>query len=298
MKKIIFIQIFFLSISIFSQSDSIKSALEFYPLHIGDYWQYKVIDHTEYANRNDTSWIGFKEVIGDTVLSNGKSYFIIKEEKLPLKFLGNKFLIRIDSSTANVYYFLYPGDIMIDSLLAKKGDKVIECHTCLEETTKTYFGLDVETKLIDQTCVSSTSYDGWELAKKIGEVMRYYNDVSFVSFLSKCDLIYAKINGIEYGTKVDVKEITERPEKFILFQNFPNPFNPSTTFRFILPVSNKITFTIYNSLGQEITTLIDKYCTFGEHQIKWNAFNAPSGVYFYRLQTSKYSITKKFMLLK
>ncbi len=296
MKRIVLIQIFFLTINIFSQADSIESALKFYPINIGDYWQYKVLEHMDGSASKDTSWFGSKEVVADTIMPNGKNYFVVKEEGLPNKFIAPLY-IRIDSSTGKVYNY-FSGDVIMDNLLAEEGDEVIAGYRCMEETTKTFFGFNVKTKLIEQYFVSSTTYDGWELAYNFGEVMRYYNDVGFVADLFQCNLIYAKLNGVEYGVKVDVRKTIARPEQLILFQNFPNPFNPTTTFKFILPVSDKIKLTVYNSLGEEITTLINGFYTSGEHQIKWNAINIPSGVYFLRLQTSKHSITKKALLLK
>ncbi len=93
------------------------------------------------------------------------------------------------------------------------------------------------------------------------------------------------------------------PKNFELSQNYPNPFNPSTVINFQLPVSERVTLIIYNSLGQKVKTLIDDYKDAGYYNIKWNGRNdfhesVASGVYFYRIQAGKFVQSKKMVLLK
>ena len=87
-----------------------------------------------------------------------------------------------------------------------------------------------------------------------------------------------------------------------LYQNCPNPFNPSTTIEFELPVESFVKLKIYNLIGQEITTLINGLKKSGKHKIEFNGSNLSSGVYFYQInafyENSNYSSTKKFILLK
>jgi hypothetical protein len=84
---------------------------------------------------------------------------------------------------------------------------------------------------------------------------------------------------------------------FSLGQNYPNPFNPTTTIRYDLPKSANINLKIFNTLGQEITSLVNEHKEAGYYQATWNA-NVPSGIYFYRLQAGEYVETKKMILLK
>jgi Secretion system C-terminal sorting domain len=95
-----------------------------------------------------------------------------------------------------------------------------------------------------------------------------------------------------------VKECEGIPTEFRLAQNYPNPFNPTTIIRFEIPHNSYASIKIFNSLGQLVVTLIDNVIASGEHSVEWNALNIPSGIYFYRLQTDKYSETKKLLLLK
>ena len=82
------------------------------------------------------------------------------------------------------------------------------------------------------------------------------------------------------------------PEKFELFQNYPNPFNPSTTISYQLPADSKVRITIYNTLGQEITTLFDGIRSAGYYQEVWNARSVASGMYIYQI-TSESNDGKK-----
>jgi len=85
---------------------------------------------------------------------------------------------------------------------------------------------------------------------------------------------------------------------FTLLQNYPNPFNPSTTIRFAVTSPGITTLKIYNSLGEEVATLLNKELTSGSYEIKWNAAGLPSGVYFYRLRSGGFIDTKKMILIK
>jgi hypothetical protein len=94
------------------------------------------------------------------------------------------------------------------------------------------------------------------------------------------------------------------PEKFELFQNFPNPFNPETTIEFAVPKLSRVKIVIYNSLGQEVRKLTDEVYNPGVYKAVWNGrddFGLPvaSGVYFYRMTTNRNNnFIKKLLLLK
>ena len=83
-----------------------------------------------------------------------------------------------------------------------------------------------------------------------------------------------------------------------LFQNYPNPFNPNTTIKFVLTKSTAVQLKVYNIYGQEIETLINGFQEAGEHKISWQPKELSTGIYFYRLQTSDFSKTKKLIFRK
>jgi hypothetical protein len=83
-----------------------------------------------------------------------------------------------------------------------------------------------------------------------------------------------------------------------LSQNYPNPFNTETTIQFNLPKSGNVKLTVYNSKGQIIKTLVDRYLNVGEHRVELDASNLISGIYFYKIQTDDFSKVKKTILIK
>jgi len=86
---------------------------------------------------------------------------------------------------------------------------------------------------------------------------------------------------------------TNLPTEFSLSQNYPNPFNPTTKINFSLPSAADVKLEIYNIMGQKVTTLIDGKREAGEHVVQWDGSDVASGIYFYRLETSGFTDTKK-----
>jgi len=83
-----------------------------------------------------------------------------------------------------------------------------------------------------------------------------------------------------------------------LDQNYPNPFNPNTTIEFSLPKAELTTLTIYNTLGQHVTTLVSDKLNAGSYKYHWDAGGLASGVYYYRLVADDYVSTKKLIVIK
>jgi len=95
-----------------------------------------------------------------------------------------------------------------------------------------------------------------------------------------------------------VKEQHSLPSVMTLEPNYPNPFNPVTVIRYTLPAASYVTMKVYSLLGEEVATLLSENKAPGKYQIEWDAGNYPSGVYFYRLQSEKQTLTKKMLLLR
>jgi len=102
---------------------------------------------------------------------------------------------------------------------------------------------------------------------------------------------YGIVTGIENGPGAV-------PLTYALGQNYPNPFNPSTTIKFQTPKAGLVTITVYNTLGQRVTTLVNKNMKSGVHQLTFNAARFSSGIYFYRMKAEGFTQVKKMMLLK
>jgi hypothetical protein len=100
-------------------------------------------------------------------------------------------------------------------------------------------------------------------------------------------------------TVVGVDEIkAEAPLVFGLHQNFPNPFNPGTTIVYEVPRLSHVIVKVYNSIGQEVVTLVDGPAQPGRHSVQFDGSSLPSGVYFARLLAEGYSETRGLVLLK
>jgi hypothetical protein len=89
-----------------------------------------------------------------------------------------------------------------------------------------------------------------------------------------------------------------RPAGFELAQNFPNPFNPSTTIQFTLPQDDVVRLKVFDASGREVQTLVNGRTSRGTHTVSFDAMNLASGIYLYRLETSAFSETKKMVLVK
>ena len=87
-------------------------------------------------------------------------------------------------------------------------------------------------------------------------------------------------------------------DNYSLYENYPNPFNPTTTIEYYVPADTKVTLKILDILGREVTTLVDKEVTAGKHKVIFDASSLSSGIYIYQLRTNDKIITRKMMLLK
>lgn len=269
-------------------SDSI---LSFFPLHTGDFWQYVVYDSNNFCPSGDPFYSTL-EVIGDTLMSNGHTY----------KIVGSWYL-RVDTASANVYRFDDPfGDCLIDSLRADVGSSFTSCGgiptECTSVDTITVLGTTTTTKQFWQYFVFGA---GYTLARGFGKTQVINNVDGGVCppYLEVHDLVYARIDSVEYGTLVDVMEDGGLPPaSFVLEQNYPNPFNPSTTIQYAVPKISHIALKIYDVLGREVATLADQVKSPGKYASKWDASGKPSGIYFYRLRAGDLVETKKLVVLQ
>jgi len=101
------------------------------------------------------------------------------------------------------------------------------------------------------------------------------------------------------GGVVNIKVISSfNPGKYTLFQNYPNPFNPTTKIRIDLPDVNTAILKIYDILGREVTTLLNRKLNSGTYDIEFNASDLSSGIYFYKLTSGDYSSTKSMVVIK
>jgi uncharacterized Ntn-hydrolase superfamily protein len=88
------------------------------------------------------------------------------------------------------------------------------------------------------------------------------------------------------------------PKNAMLYQNFPNPFNPNTNIKFSLINNAYVTLKVYNSLGKEVSVIVNEILKSGTYEVTFYADNLPSGVYYYRLNAGEFKDTKRMVILK
>jgi hypothetical protein len=103
---------------------------------------------------------------------------------------------------------------------------------------------------------------------------------------------------IEVSTVAGTTDPAGIPEDYVLENNYPNPFNPTTTIRFAIPKSSFVTLKVFNILGEEISTVLGERLPAGAHSVQWDGSPFPNGVYFYRLQAGPFLEIKTLVLLK
>ena len=108
---------------------------------------------------------------------------------------------------------------------------------------------------------------------------------------------------IDYVATMTEEILNNIPSVYSLSQNYPNPFNPITKMNYALPKRSRVIISVYNVLGQEVTTLLNKEQDYGYHTVTWNGTDrigkqVASGVYFARLTTKNFGQTKKMLMLK
>lgn len=111
--------------------------------------------------------------------------------------------------------------------------------------------------------------------------------------------VFAYTNYFTISTSTGIEKRSEIiPIANRLYENYPNPFNPTTNINFDIALGGFVKIVIFDVLGQEISTLYEEELQAGSYKINWDANNCPSGVYFYRMQTGDFVQTKKLILMK
>ncbi len=304
------IMLLFTACLTFAQTDTLTEALKYYPLQNGYYWEYVDYSYQIIPYEVDSSFYSI-EVTGDTLLPNNKSYKILTRKNIPFDGYINKSFERIDSTTLCVYRFtddalFTNNEYLIDSLLADSGDYFGGSYTgftsnqgifltlCLDKYEDTVLNYPTEVReLEDESGIPGTDL---MFAKGLG----FINASSCEFSCGATVLRYASIDSVEYGTQITaIKETRpDQPEDYILEQNFPNPFNPSTNIDYALPRRGFVTLKVYDVLGDEIKTLVNEEQNSGRYEVSFDGTNLASGIYFFILRAGDFVQSRKMLLIK
>jgi hypothetical protein len=252
-------------------------------------WQYRSAE----IPITDTT-LHIYRAVGDTVLA-GHTYTIIEFSDSP----GHD-LVR--QSADSVFLFRQGKDVLYFNFALAPGDTV----------SSTVFGRDTTDIVLQQVSVQN-GYGGphriWVYLDQVRHVVDAAYRVTVMDSLGIVDrvgsfgyhefLAGAVINGRVYGTVTDVTLPAESlPDEITLVQNFPDPFNPSTTIRFVLPRSTSVSVEVFNALGQMISGTAYGRLGAGSHDVPFDGSALPSGAYYYRISTPTAVRTGRMILAR
>lgn len=147
----------------------------------------------------------------------------------------------------------------------------------------------------------NTSWQKIGFVKGAGTTSEIKN-YNFVDTYSTNGMVSYRLRQIDFDGSFlyskTINFIIGAPQQFVLNQNFPNPFNPSTSISFSIPKATNVRLTIYNQIGERVVELINKNLEAGSYNYNWNAPRQSSGIYFYEMQTDDYRSVRKMTLIK
>ena len=267
---------------------------KWYPLKIGDKWFYQ--EQVEaYTNALTV------EVIGDSII-NGKLYYL--SQYLSPGSQTTYTLERIDTTDGRIYrsidgidvpYYDFTAQTIGDSVLFDRGNNYEYGWVLGNQEPFNQWGIN-STKNTYNVVIYGSGFRIYNFVKGVGLYGDQGGEVLYTQTLLKG---FMK-DGIVYGDTILAVD-SKKPEtitNFNLEQNYPNPFNPTTIIKWELPKASHVTLKIYNVIGQEVKTIVDKFENAGVHQKEFSASGLSSGIYFYRLKAGSFIQTKKMIILK
>jgi hypothetical protein len=260
--------------------------LSFFPHHQGDIWEYVGSAGNYFQNR----------ITADSLGPDGRFY-------IETTMFGK---MRIDTTTFEVHGRIWAGgeyENLIYKLDADVGEwwtvsrrqqYSIQAHVVAIYGTVIFGNIPTIVKVIEEVDSAShlqllTDY----LASDFGLIGQ---DIDLPSFRIRGTLI----NGIQHGIITSVKEYytSLEPKAFVLYQNFPNPYNPSTVIEYELFEATEAELKVSDMLGQEARVLVNAHQPKGNYKVDFHAEGLSSGVYVYTLKTSRGMKSKRMLLLR
>ena len=207
-----------------------------------------------------------------------------------------------------------PGEWDQDNFLARVlviNDSLFMCYTAQSipgnnSTTAIGFAKSADmgitwVKDSGNPIIEQGTYGSWDYGRiETGSILFYDNELRI--YYDGSGSVTGNMGRVGLATTpfvpVSVEEETILLTRFLLEQNFPNPFNPITVISYQLPAGSQVMLKVYDILGREITTIVDEYKPAGKYEVEFSASTLPSGVYFYQLKAGEFVSAKKMILLK
>lgn len=301
MKKLLFLSLMLLSLSLFSKSYSQKK--DFFPLSVGneacysyfvEYASYKsplypVESHDDFCK--DSGKIVYK-VIDSTIQNDTTIIWTVKE-------IRNIYTMEWHLDSLGIRDTTY--STTIDSIENPLYEYSTGLHRLLSHMMVWSFdgkGNRFSNQIVDTVNYKCQDYYGYlvpyNFVKDVGLVNIEYQtkvvgNFSYESYIEKIKLT---------NVTTSVSSFQKEDYKLNLSQNYPNPFNPITTINYTIPQRSLVELKVFDILGKQVATLVNEEKQSGEYQVKFNASSLSSGIYLYRLKTGKLMETKKLILLK
>lgn len=280
-----------------------QSPASFFPYHLGDVWQYRyeafgALAWTErldsiFADTSNIVFVRYNRFYHDGNFTQVGWYAIddsnlVFEDLVPRQpdSLVSRLIYKLNAQVGDVWIVRYEG-----------GPPWAQIARLVAVDTVQIFGRRVTSLEIEYGITELGTLDtNWWSTRRLGDSIGLTN--AQLEPMGPVYLSGAIIDSVQWGFIVGVSEPTETPNRFLLEQNYPNPFNPSTTINFTIAHSTWITLVVYDVLGRQVQTLVDRAFEAGSHSVVWNALQYSSGVYVYRLQTHESTATRKMLLQK
>ncbi|GAB4127570.1 MAG: hypothetical protein Fur0015_01210 [Ignavibacteriales bacterium] len=248
-------------------------------------------------------------------------YTVINHEIDPINaIIGWEFLPRIDNNRSGGDTVKY---LAIDKTIIAKNKKAVGFKVLSEDLKSMgafYYRTGYESDSLFYSWLNYNSFDSFFVTDSNyalvdapaiipalnSKTIPRNNSVSFYAVLAfginESDML-ASLGQVEqkYNQIVSVESnANDIPRAYVLSQNYPNPFNPSTTIKYQLPEASFVQLKVFNSLGQEVATLVNEFKPAGVYADQFSTANyeLPSGIYFYQLKAGNFISTNKMILMK
>ena len=203
-----------------------------------------------------------RDLVGDWSQANFLTFWLKPDDS------ERRLRIRIYKNDTDYWYYNY----------TLEGTDSLTVTLALDDFSSSPRGMPM-----DPTLFTSIMFDLSAGSGGNGSGTLYFDNIKFLS---------------NYITAIETEENSQVPLAFELYPNYPNPFNSETKIRYALPNHSSVRITVYNILGQVVNVLVDGYQKAGTHEVRWDASNVGSGIYFYELKAESIVLYQKCILVK